>query len=140
MIKFLIQLINHLTTEYDDVVRHTGELQNSAQHAMEVEQQMQEMRQLLDRATKKIAVLEEKVQATQYEKNEAMSKLMDSNMEYYKLQNILHAAVKSVKEALEVKHLLIIFNNLEVIESTDLYVLNFCLGMLSCMYVLHLVL
>jgi hypothetical protein len=103
LIQFLIQLINRLTTECDDMARKLGELQNSAQHAIELEQQMQDMRQLLDTAVKQIAILEEKLKATDYEKNQTNSKLLESNIGTYKLQKILHAAVKSVKEALEVK-------------------------------------
>jgi hypothetical protein len=102
-----MQLINRLSTEYDEMARNIGKLQNSAQRAVEVEQQVQETRQLLDRAVRQIAVLEEKLQATEYEKNESISKLLQSNIETYKLQKIFHAAVKSVKEALEVKHIFI---------------------------------
>jgi hypothetical protein len=34
-----------------------------------------------------------------------------------------------------VKYWLLIFNNPDVMKSTNLYVLNFCVGRLSCMYV-----
>jgi uncharacterized coiled-coil protein SlyX len=91
--------------EFDEMSRNVGRLQNSAQCAVELEQQVQETRQHLDRAARQIAALEEKLQATEYENNESVSKLLQSNLETYKLQKILHAAVKSVKEALEVKHL-----------------------------------
>jgi hypothetical protein len=91
--------------EYDEMARNIGRLQNSAQCAVEVEQQAQETKQCLDKAVRQIAVLEEKLQATEYEKNESVSKLLQSNLETYKLQKILHAAVESVKDALEVKHL-----------------------------------
>ncbi|PNF33856.1 hypothetical protein B7P43_G07682 [Cryptotermes secundus] len=97
------KLINRLSTEYDEMARNIGSMQNSAQRAVEVEQQVQETRQFLDRAVRQIAVLEEKLQATEYEKNESISKLLQSNIETYKLQKILHAAVKSVKEALEIQ-------------------------------------
>lgn len=100
-----MQLINRMSTEYDEMARNIGKLQNSAQRAVEVEQQVQETRQLHDRAVRQIAVLEEKLRATEDEKNESISKLLQSNIKTYKLQKILHAAVESVKEALEVKHL-----------------------------------
>jgi uncharacterized coiled-coil protein SlyX len=87
------------------MARNIERLQSSAEHAAEVEQQVQETRQLLDRARRQIAVLEEKLQKTEYEKNESVSKLLQSNIETYKLQKIFQAAVKSVREALEVKHL-----------------------------------
>jgi len=102
---FLIQLINHLSVEYDDMAKDIGELQNSVQHTAELEQQVQETKQLLDRAVKQIAMLEEELQAMEYEKNETTSKLLESNVKSFKLQEILHAASKSVKEALEVKYL-----------------------------------
>ncbi|KDR17225.1 cilia- and flagella-associated protein 157-like isoform X2 [Zootermopsis nevadensis] len=97
------KLINRLTMEYDDMARNIGELQNSAQHAVELERQTRDMTRLLDEAMKQITLLEENQQATEQEKNETLSKLLQSNMETFRLQNILHAAVKSVKEALKVQ-------------------------------------
>lgn len=116
--------------EYDDMARNIGELQNSAQHAVELERQTRDMTRLLDEAMKQITLLEENLQATEQEKNETISKLLQSNMETFRLQNILHAAVKSVKEALKVKYWLLNFNSSDVMKSTNLYVLSFCVGRL----------
>jgi hypothetical protein len=103
---FLIQLISQISAEYDDMERNIKKLKNSAQLAVELQLEMEETRKLLDKAVKKIAILEEKLQATEYEKNRSVSKLLESNVQTYNLQKTLHAAVQSVKEALEVKYLL----------------------------------
>ncbi|GFG30919.1 hypothetical protein Cfor_03235 [Coptotermes formosanus] len=97
------ELISRMSAEYDDMERNIGKLKNSAQCAVELQQEMEETRKLLDRAMKQIAVLEEKLQATEYERNGSISKLLESNVQTYKLQKTLYAAVKSVKEALEVQ-------------------------------------
>jgi septal ring factor EnvC (AmiA/AmiB activator) len=94
-----------MSAEYDDMERNAGKLKNSAQRAVELQQEMEETRKLLDKAVKQIAVLEEKLQATEYERNGSISKLLESNVQTYKLQKTLYAAVKSVKEALEVKYM-----------------------------------
>ena len=103
---FLIQLISHMSAEYDDIERNIEKLKNSAQLAVELQQKVEETRKRLDKAVKQIAILEEKLQATEYEKNRSVSKLLESNVQTYNLQKTLHAAVQSVKEALEVKYLL----------------------------------
>jgi hypothetical protein len=94
-----------MSAEYDEMERNIGKLKNSAQHAVELQQEVDETRKLLDKAAKQIAILEEKFQATEYERNQLVSKLLESNVQLYKLQKTLHSAVKSVKEALEVKYL-----------------------------------
>jgi ubiquinone biosynthesis protein Coq4 len=104
LIQLLIQVIKRLTTEYEGMVRNIGELKNSAHHAIELEQQMQEMRQLFDTQVKQIAMLKEKLHTTEHEKNETIYNLPESNIETYKLQDILRAAIKSIKETLEVKY------------------------------------
>lgn len=94
-----------MSTEYDEMERNIVKLKNSAQHAVKLQQEVEEARKLLDKAAKQIAILEEKFQATEYERNQLVSKLLETNVQIYKLQKTLHAAVKSVKEALEVKYL-----------------------------------
>jgi septal ring factor EnvC (AmiA/AmiB activator) len=94
-----------MSAEYDDMARNVGKLQRSAQQGLQLQQEMEQTRQLLDRAVKQIAILEQKLQATEYERNESISKLLESNVQTYKLKKTLNTAVKSVKEALEVKYL-----------------------------------
>lgn len=95
-----------MSAEYDDMERNIGKLKNSAQRAVELQQEVEDTRKLVDKAVKQTAILEEKLQATEYERNRSVSKLLESNVQTYNLQKTLHAAVKSVKEALEVKYLL----------------------------------
>jgi len=95
-----------MTAEFDDMDKNIEKLKNSAQLAVELQQEVEETRKLLDKAVKQIAILEEKLQATEYERNRSVSKLLESNVQTYSLQKTLHAAVQSVKEALEVKYLL----------------------------------
>jgi len=97
------ELISHMSAEYDDVERNIEKLKNSAQLAVELRQEVEETRKLLDKAVKQTAILEEKMQATEYERNRSVSKLLESNVQTYNLQKTLHAAVQSVKEALEVQ-------------------------------------
>jgi len=97
------ELISHMSAEYDDMERNIEKLKNSAQLAVELQQEVEETRKLLDKAVKQITILEEKFQATEYEKNRSVSKLLESNVQTYNLQKILHATVQSVKEALEVQ-------------------------------------
>jgi len=95
-----------MSTEYDDMERNIEKLKISAQLAVELQQEVEETKKLLDKAVKQIAIVEEKLQATVYERNRSVSKLLESNVQTYNLQKTLHAAVQSVKEALEVKYLL----------------------------------
>jgi len=92
-----------MSAEYDDVERNIEKLKNSAQLAVELRQEVEETRKLLDKAVKQTAIIEEKMQATEYERNRSVSKLLESNVQTYNLQKTLHAAVQSVKEALEVQ-------------------------------------
>jgi hypothetical protein len=95
-----------MSAEYDDVERNIEKLKNSAQLAVELRQEVEETRKLLDKAVKQTAIIEEKMQATEYERNRSVSKLLESNVQTYNLQKTLHATVQPVKEALEVKYLL----------------------------------
>jgi uncharacterized membrane-anchored protein YhcB (DUF1043 family) len=102
----LIQLISRMTAEYDDLERNIEKLKNSAQLAVEQQQEVKETRNLLDKSVKQNAIVEAELQPTEYERNRSVSKLLDSNVQTYNLQKTLHATVQSVKEALEVKYLL----------------------------------
>jgi hypothetical protein len=93
-----------MSADYDDMEMNIEKLKNSAQLAVELQQEVKESRKLLDKAVKQTAILEEKMQATDYERNQSVSKLLESNVQTYNLQKTLHAAVQSVKEALEVKY------------------------------------
>jgi len=95
-----------MSAEYDDMEKNIEKLKNSAQLAVELQQEVDENKKVLDKALKQIAILEEKLQATEYERNRLVSKLLESNVQTYNLQKTLHATVQSVKEALEVKYLL----------------------------------
>lgn len=97
------ELISHMSAEYDDVERNIEKLKNSAQLAVELRQEVEETRKLLDKAVKQTAIIEEKMQATEYERNRSVSKLLESNVQTYNLQKTLHATVQPVKEALEVQ-------------------------------------
>jgi len=91
-----------MSADYDNMERNIEKLKNSAQLAVELQQEVEETRKLLDKAVKQTAILEEKFQATEYERNRSVSKLLESNGRTYSLQKTLHAAVQSVKDALEV--------------------------------------
>ncbi|KAJ4448511.1 hypothetical protein ANN_10527 [Periplaneta americana] len=98
-----LKLINRLSSEHEEMVRHLGELQNSAQRGKDLEQLVVETRAHLDRAVQHIAKLEDRVKTTERDKDETNTMLVKSDVEIYNLQKVLSAAVVSVKNAIEVR-------------------------------------
>jgi len=96
------QLIERLSSEYEEMAKHIGKLQHTAEQYIALQQELKDNAALLDRAVKQISILEECLQAANYEKSELTSKVLNIEKDTYLLQKVLREAVSSLKEALTV--------------------------------------
>ncbi|XP_069694672.1 cilia- and flagella-associated protein 157-like [Periplaneta americana] len=96
-------LIKCLSAEHDEMSRNVALLKSAVQHTAQMEGMMTETTQLLDRAEKQIALLEERLKAIEYENCRANAELLELSVNMYNLQKVLTAAVASVKHAVMVQ-------------------------------------
>ncbi|KAJ9577936.1 hypothetical protein L9F63_025204 [Diploptera punctata] len=96
------KLIKRLSAEYEVMAKHIGELQYAARRYKDLQQELKDNAAFLDRAVKQIRMLEECLQAANYENSELNSKLLNAEKDTYLLQRVLREAVRSIKEALQV--------------------------------------